>query len=662
MYKDIQGKNRPTRDEVYGFAGHVGAETRPNGSELVFKYCPFCKGQRRTGGKSDTNTFSINIDSGAYKCQRSSCGAEGSFVELAQHFNFPVEFDDSNRQPRFQQPRTPKKKKQDPVERLKAMSLEPPKMVAEQPKNLQAWSVENARYPSPEILEYFRKRGISEQVVAEYRIEAAEKPTVIKWNFFEPTGESVELIKFRDINFDPAASKRKEVCLSGGRRILYGMERCDPAKSPLIITEGQIDALSLAEAGIPNVVSVPIGKEANTWVGNCFDFVNQFKEIIVFGDREVDKDGVERITLVDHVENRFDLRIKVIRPEDYQGCKDANEILVKFGKDALWDAVINARLPIIDSSTDLADIEDVDLENLPHFETGIQELDKRIRGFYAGQLVLLTGKSGEGKSTFASQVLCEIVEQGGKCLVYSGELDGIQVKNWLFTQLAGSSPDRFKTEKDKWGIERYSIRPDVKKKLNDWIRGKVYVYRNNFADTSSTETERIINCCLDHIRKLGVKFILVDNLMTAVSSTPGDNIYDIQTSFVMKLKGIAQRYGVVIMLVAHPRKTKEALSLEDICGASNVSNLADVAIGFGRIEDEENPAVNCAIRVFKSRLVSDPLKGDIKLKYASVSKRITDAGDYNNPAPPKKYGWERPTPENPDGFTPVYATEKDLPF
>ena len=54
-------------EDVYQFANSIDAETKLKGNELFFKYCPYCNGN----GK-DKETFSINLETGAFKCFRSS--------------------------------------------------------------------------------------------------------------------------------------------------------------------------------------------------------------------------------------------------------------------------------------------------------------------------------------------------------------------------------------------------------------------------------------------------------------------------------------------------------------------------------------------------------------------------------------------------------------
>ena len=70
------------------------------------------------------------------------------------------------------------------------------------------------------------------------------------------------------------------------------MNHCNPDNPTLVLTEGQIDSLSVAEAGIENAVSVPTGAKGFTWIPYCWDFLSQFKTLVVFGDCEERKDHI----------------------------------------------------------------------------------------------------------------------------------------------------------------------------------------------------------------------------------------------------------------------------------------------------------------------------------------------------------------------------------
>ena len=133
-----------------------------------------------------------------------------------------------------------------------------------------------------------------------------------------------------------------------------------------------------------------------------------------------------------------------------------------------------------------------------------------------------------------------------------------------------------------------------------------------------------------------IKAIFIDNLMTALSTLDiNDNLYNAQSNFVGKLKEIATKYNVVIVLVAHPRKTSGEVGADDISGTGDIANKVDNIIAFAK--DEKDKDANL-ISVTKNRFFGTCLTGDerIKVVYDRRTRRIKDIG-----APPYKYGWER---------------------
>ena len=73
--------------DVFDFANANGFQYRQKGNEITFKLCPYCNG----GNTPDKETFSINRDTGAYKCLRNSCSRQGHFVQLARDFGYKLD-------------------------------------------------------------------------------------------------------------------------------------------------------------------------------------------------------------------------------------------------------------------------------------------------------------------------------------------------------------------------------------------------------------------------------------------------------------------------------------------------------------------------------------------------------------------------------------------
>lgn len=87
---------------------------------------------------------------------------------------------------------------------------------------------------------------------------------------------------------------------------------------------------------------------------------------------------------------------------------------------------------------------------MEHIKTGIYDVDKAIGGMYLGQVILITGKRGEGKSTLASQIFANAIDQGYSVFAYSGELPDYHFKNWIDLQIAGSQ--NIEMSKRMWRI------------------------------------------------------------------------------------------------------------------------------------------------------------------------------------------------------------------
>ena len=564
--------------DVLDFANFIGAEVKQKGNELFFKYCPQCK-----GGGGDKETFSVNLETGAFKCFRASCDYHGHFVELARDFGFKLEDEQERKYRKLPQPKIESK---------------------------------------PKAIEWLEKRGISADVVKRYKITVQkDNDNILVFPFYDEQGV-MQFVKYRKMDFDKEKDKNKEWCEKDTMPILFGMAQCEDF-SRLVITEGQIDSLSVASCGIKNAVSVPTGALGFTWLANCWDWVNKFEEIVVFGDYEKGK-----ITLIETLEKRIQGKVKCVRCEDYLCEKDANDILRKYGKDAIIKAVENAELREVKYVKRLANVEAVNLTDLPKIKTGIRQLDRVCGGLLRGHVVLLSGKRGEGKSTFMSQIVAESIEQDNAVFVYSGELPNYHFKNWLDLQIAGNK--FVSTRQNEYGDNEYYLSEDAVKKINKWYYDKAFIFDNSAV--TDNEYEGLLKVIIDSICRYDIKLVCIDNLMTAMDCDVNTDLYRQQSSFVKSLEKLAQQYDVAIILVAHPKKTQGDFDNDTVSGSSDITNAVSFVFNYQRAKDGTEH--DSELMITKNRLNGKILTGEnsIKLYYSEKSKRVTA-----NPYEDKEY-------------------------
>ena len=594
-------------EDAYRFARQQNIEVKCSGDEMFFKTCPYCKPLPTRG---NVRSFSINLKTGQFKCLRASCGVSGNMITLSRDFDFSLgnEVDEYYRpQKQYRRIKTP----ENPI-----VSRDP-------------------------AVKYLVSRGISSETVNKYEVTTKKDNNNILIFPFYDENKRIQFIKYRKTDFDKKTDSSKEWCERNCKPILFGMKQCNEKYDRLVITEGQIDSLSVASSGIENAVSVPTGANGFTWVPYCFNWVSKFQEIVVFGDFEKG-----HMTLLDDIRKRFPNKVRHVREEDYKGCKDANEILQKYGRDAVKSAVENAVLVPIKRVIPLSDVENVDIYKLPKLKTGIKELDMTLcGGIPFGIVCIIAGKRGDGKSTFSSQIMANAIEQGYTTFAYSGELPNYMYKAWFDFQIAGRN-HIVENRTDFGTVDRFITKKN-QELINAWYRNKAYIYDSRIIE--GDEKEDLLKSVEKAIMQYDVKVILIDNLMTAmyIDDVKGTDKYDRQGQFVRRLTEIALRYNVLILLVAHRRKNSFSTDANDeISGSGDITNLAGVTLSYdrGSKEDIEKGLMGKESRkliVAKNRLFGKLNLEGIVLEYDEKSKRIYDPREKNSGGLHQQFGWDK---------------------
>lgn len=329
----------PPELDVITFADKHLAPYKIRNDEIIADTCPFCNG----GESGDRETFYVSMSTGQYYCHRGKCNARGGWIRLLRKFGEAPNINSVSQQ-------------------FKPLDLVP-------------------RERTETIDEYFADRGISKETLDAFQIGSTDTGDIMFPFYIE--GELI-FAKYRKPTTSPG--KRKEWAQAGAPPVLFGMDLCDGDKA-LCLCEGQIDAMSLYEAGIRNVVSVPSGCENFQWIDSCYEWCNRFKTIILFGDN--DQPGRKMINTL--VRRLGDERCLVVT-EYPDGCKDANDILVNYGPEVLKNVFESAKEVPIRGLVNLADVEDIDPTTVPRIKTMIPKLDSMLGGLALGGITIFTGK------------------------------------------------------------------------------------------------------------------------------------------------------------------------------------------------------------------------------------------------------------------------------
>ena len=491
---------------------HLGFFRVKNG-QAVAEYCPFCNGHDK-----DKETFAIGLNNGLWQCMRGSCQKKGNFKQLCEFFG-----------------------EEAPV----GYSL--PK-VTEQKKKTYTRPDPSKLYPmTEEIVTYFANRRISEQTMLDWDIRSDEKGNII-FPFYRD-GELIYL-KYRKPKSHVKADGPKEWQDANTEPILYGMDMTTFNK-PLVITEGEFDALALYESGVTNVVSVPCGCTNLEWINLCWEYLEKFNQIILFGDS--DEPGLEMISTLSKRLGEDRCMVPAEYPEYiFKGedmnriCKDANEILMAYGPEFLKNMVDSCEPAPIKGVLELSKIPFVDPTSVPRIMTRIPALDNMIGGLSEGGVTVISGKRAEGKSTLSGPILLSAIEQGYSVCAYSGELSAYKFLEWTMLQATERQYISYKTD-IRSGKNIAFVDTTIQERIKKWLDGKFFLYDNSVVQDEK-QTESILKVFEACARRYGCKLYLVDNLMSALCSPDEEN--KAQARFTAQLKAFAGKYKAHVIMVS----------------------------------------------------------------------------------------------------------------
>lgn len=444
-------------------------------------------------------------------------------------------------------------------------------------------SKKNYRYPHHEnnedrslVENYLELRKISKSTLNYCDVQQDDKKNIV-FHYYD-NNDVLSLVKYRparklDKN-DIKAWCQKD---SDTMPILFNMNRIDTTKA-LLITEGEIDALSAIESGFSNTVSIPFGAQTETWIETCWDFLEQFEKIIIWSDN--DSAGLSmRKNVCARLGSWRTYYVDLPLVVEDKRVKDINEILYHFGKSAVMQYIENANEIPLEDFEDLADVEMLDLANEQGIYTGINEFDKYVNKLYFGNVVIWTGINSSGKSVQVNQIaVAEPLNQGYDVGVFSLENPNRMFKAWINRMLAGREYVKMIDETTP------SIPKDVVNQINEWYRGRVHMYKNNI----NYQSNFILQKMEELVRKKGVKSIVIDNFMM-VDVGDGVQLNENQKELIKKLVLFAKNHYCLVHLVAHPKKIAKGTELvkDDISGTGNITNLAQYVFAVKRYTPEQ---------------------------------------------------------------------------
>ena len=492
---------------------------------------------------------------------------------------------------------------------------------------------ESYRYPHDEsndisdIKDYWNRRGISDDTMEYLKVGSDGKGNTV-FRFYD-TNDVLTMVKYRPAR-PISKGETKTWCQkdSSTSPILFNMNRINPAQ-PLLIVEGEGDCMSAVEAGYYNTVSVPLGCQNMHWIDECWEWINQFENIVIaFDNDEPGRKACKEVLyrLGTWRSKYIEYPKEWISPEGiHVRTKDMNDILQKFGSGYVLSMITNAKNIPIKSVVNFSDIEDLDISEMNGVQVGLEPIDKALIKLFYGTLTIITGRPGSGKTSLIDQVIGNSIDENHPVFLFSKEMPERMSANWFNYILAGRRNLIEKVSPD--GEKYYVVSSEAKKQIRNYYNQRLYIYR----DSEPNDIDHVLLSMEECVRKYGVKLLVIDNLMMLDLSCTEEEKNTAQTTLINTLIKFAAKFNVAVVLIAHPKKTNDMRSdieMYDIAGSSNIINLAMRSIGLRRVskKEQEDPdnkfgKYNVILTIMKDRLLG---KADIQigLYYDIQSRRF----------------------------------------
>lgn len=567
----------------------------PSGaSGNVYATCPQCSKTRK---KKSAKCLSVSVEKGLFNCHH--CGWAGSIEEGGR---------DADREhwakPKWRAP-----------DRLNARPSLP-----------------------PEFVKWWADRGISERTLEKCSVKAASAyvPAVedhaecIVFPYFVPGPDKFEVVnrKYRML-----ADKSGQRLEAQARIVWYGLERIAGAET-VVIVEGEPDALAVVEAGTWAVLSVPHGapKEDTKDYGRKFDFIAECEEYT--------KHVRQWVIWVDNDAPGKTLEGELIRrlgPEScrkvspVEGCKDANDVLLKHGPQAVQEAIATAAPWPVEGVHELG--QSVDRIHAL-YETGLSRGEStgwstvdEIWSVAPGQLTVVTGIPNSGKSNWVDALCVNLARsKNWHSIICSPENQPIE--------------DHMARMCEKWLEKPFDKGPTPRMSLDDLTKAEAYVHnRFSWLLPDNLALPEILSKASSVVKRKGSRILVLDP-WNEMDHSMGDREDQYLAVQLKMLKQWARRHDCHVIVVAHPKSmTKDKAgnygvpTPYDISGGAMWRNKADNCITIWRDFAKTDGIIEVHVQKVRFRQIGSIGAAQLKyLKptatYIEVARNVAQLSDY----------------------------------
>jgi twinkle protein len=409
--------------------------------------------------------------------------------------------------------------------------------------------------------------------------------------------------------------KNKDFRTLGDCSGLWGKHLWSTGKK-IVITEGEIDALSVAEAQNCKwpTVSIPngVGSSIKAVSKDLEWLLDNFEEIILMYD--MDSQGQEAVKRT--AELFPPGRCKVATTSE----KDANATLLKHGGSALVSAIWQARVYRPDgiiAGEDTWDLVNADVSDSEHLYPW-RGLNEKTLGARRGEIVTFCAGTGAGKSTAVKEIASYFLSKG-ETLGYIALEESVRQAAIDFMSITANK--MLHLEKDLDEKYRRELWESV------FADNRLYLYDH----WGSVDVEILSNRIRYLVRSCGVGWIVLDHLSIMVSGIEGGDERRLIDNIMTTLRQLCEELNIGMFIVSHLKRPQQGkghedgkqVTLSDLRGSGSIAQLSDFVIGLERDQQSDGET---NVRVLKARYKGSSTGLAGSLFYDTETGRLRECG------------------------------------
>lgn len=423
----------------------------------------------------------------------------------------------------------------------------------------------------------------------------------------------------------------KQFSVRGTLAPLYGMWLWQPGGKMLVVTEGEVDALSVSQAQGNKwpVVSVPNGAQgAAKSFQNALEYLESFEKVVLMFDMdEPGHKAAEACAQLLTPGRAYIARLPLKDANDMLRANRERELI-----DAIWRAAPYRPDGIVAGTTteDLVFTEAA-RASVPYPYPALQKITHGLR---QGELVTVTAGTGIGKSTLCRELTHHLLMQHGATVGVVALEESVRRTMLGLMSIEANQPlHLLPTE-------------DLKQYREVWQRvagaGRLYLY-DHFGSLAS---DRLINKLRYMIKGCGVQFVVLDHLSIVVSGQETADERKAIDVTMTNLRSLVEETGAGMLLVSHLRRGEGKaheeggqVRLADLRGSHSIAQLSDLVIALERNQQAEgDESARMQVRVLKNRFTGETGVADTLFYNRETGRiQVADAFQPGGPDAPSEF-------------------------